>query len=269
MVNKASPGVNHFHRKMFPAPAPELRYHGSAMTPIAGIHPVREALRAGSPIDRVLVAREARGPRIDEIVALCRERGIPVRFEARAALDRAVRSLPHQGVVAYGAAEKYARLEDFFDRDGVLVVLDGVEDPHNLGAIIRTAHAAGVLGVVIPERRAAGLTETVAKAAAGALALLPVIRVTNVNRALESLKENGFWIFGLDERGTQSHTDTDFGARAAVVLGGEGGGLHALVRKQCDFLVRIPMAGQIASLNVSVAAGVVLFEWRRRAGLPG
>lgn len=239
------------------------------MTPLAGIHPVREALRAGQPLDRVHIAREAHGPRLEEIVALCRERKIPVRFEPRAALDRIVKNLPHQGVVAFATAQKYFSLNDFLDRDGLLVVLDGVEDPHNLGAVIRTAHAAGALGVVIPERRAAGLTETVAKAAAGALALLPVIRVTNINRALETLKESGFWIFGLDERGAQLHTEADFGARAAVVLGGEGAGLHAQVRKQCDFLLRIPMAGQIASLNVSVAAGVVLFEWRRRAGFPG
>jgi 23S rRNA (guanosine2251-2'-O)-methyltransferase len=266
MVNKPSAGVNHFSVKMFGAPGPSVRYHGSAMTPLAGIHPVREALRAGRSLDRVCLARESRGPRVDEIVALCRERGIPVRFESRAALDRMVKNTPHQGVVAFGAAEKYATIEDFLDRDGLLVLLDGVEDPHNLGAIIRTAYAAGALGVVIPERRAAGLTETVAKAAAGALALLPVIRVTNINRALESLKQHNYWIFGLDERGTQTHTEADFGARAAIVLGGEGGGLHAQVRKQCDFLVRIPMAGQIASLNVSVAAGIVLFEWRRRAG---
>lgn len=239
------------------------------MTPLAGIHPVREALRAGRALDRVHVAREAHGPRLEEIIALCRERGIPVRFEARQALDRMVKNVPHQGVVAFGAAERYAALADFLDRDGLLVVLDGVEDPHNLGAIIRTAHAAGALAVVVPERRAAGLTETVAKAAAGALALLPVIRVTNINRALEMLKQHSFWVFGLDERGTQLHTEADFGARAAIVLGGEGGGLHAQVRKQCDFLVRIPMAGQVASLNVSVAAGVVLFEWRRRAGFAG
>jgi 23S rRNA (guanosine2251-2'-O)-methyltransferase len=239
------------------------------MTAVAGIHPVREALRAGRVLDRVHVAKEAHGPRVEEIVALCRERGIPVRFEARAALDRMVKNLPHQGVVAFGAAEKYADLKDFLDKEGVLVVLDGVEDPHNLGAIVRTAHAAGALGVVIPERRAAGLTETVAKAAAGALSVLPVIRVTNINRALETLKEAGFWVFGLDERGTQMHTEADFGAKAVVVFGGEGGGLHAQVKKQCDFLLRIPMVGQIASLNVSVAAGVVLFEWRRRAGFGG
>lgn len=237
----------------------------SGMTPIAGIHPVREALRAGLHLERVHVARETKGPRVQEIVDLCRERKVPVRFEARDALDRMVKGVPHQGVVAFGASAKYATLEDFFDRDGILVVLDGVEDPHNLGAIIRTAHAAGAMGVVVPERRSAGLTETVSKSAAGALAVLPVIRVTNINRALEQLKEHGYWTYGLDERGTQSHFDTDFSPRSVIVLGGEGHGLHAQVREKCDFLLRIPMAGQIASLNVSVAAGVVLFEWRRKA----
>lgn len=203
---------------------------------------------------------------MQEIIDLCRDRKIPVRFEGREALDRMVKGLPHQGVIAYGATAKYAELEDFLDRDGMIVVLDGVEDPHNLGAIIRSAHAAGAIGVVVPERRAASLTETVSKAAAGALAVTPVIRVTNINRALEQLKEHGFWTFGVDERGKQNHTEADFTARSAIVLGGEGHGLHAQVRDKCDFLIRIPMAGQIASLNVSVAAGIVLFEWRRKVG---
>ncbi len=147
-----------------------------------------------------------------------------------------------------------------------MVVLDGVEDPHNLGAIIRTAHAAGAGSVIIPERRAAGVTDVVAKAAAGALEHLPVARVTNLNRALEELKERGFWIYGLDERGDQDYDAVDYAGPAAFVLGGEGKGLHEQVRKHCDVLVRIPMAGKIASLNVSVAAGIVLFEWKRRRG---
>jgi 23S rRNA (guanosine2251-2'-O)-methyltransferase len=146
----------------------------------------------------------------------------------------------------------------------MLVVLDGVEDPHNLGAIVRTAHAAGAGAVIVPERRAAGVTDVVAKAAAGALEHLPVVRVTNVNRALEDLKERGMWIYGLDERGTESYDQIDYAKKSVLVLGGEGKGLHEQVRKHCDVLVRIPMAGQISSLNVSVAAGVVLFEWRRR-----
>jgi len=147
----------------------------------------------------------------------------------------------------------------------MLVVLDGVEDPHNLGAIVRTAHAAGAGAVIIPERRAAGLTDVVAKAAAGALEHLPVVRVTNINRALEAMKEQGYWIYGLDESGPEAYDRAEFARPSAVVLGGEGHGLHEQVRKRCDVLLRIPMAGKISSLNVSVAAGIVLFEWKRRA----
>jgi 23S rRNA (guanosine2251-2'-O)-methyltransferase len=238
------------------------------MSPLAGIHPVREALRAGLPLDRVLVARGAAGPRLQELIELCRERGIPVRFEPRVQLDRAAGSAAHQGVVAFGAAERYASLEQTTAAGGLHVVLDGVEDPHNLGAIARTAHAAGAAAIVIPERRAAGLTETVARTAAGALAYLPVVRVTNISRALEELKQRGYWIYGLDERGDQAYDRVEFTAPTAIVLGGEGRGLHQTVARHCDALVSIPMAGGpaggVASLNVSVAAGVVLFEWRRR-----
>jgi 23S rRNA (guanosine2251-2'-O)-methyltransferase len=233
------------------------------MAILSGIHPVAEALRAKHTLERLLVAQGAGGPRVQEIIDLARRASVPVRFEPRAALDRLAGTSAHQGVVAMGAAQRYA------DLDGVatcemLVVLDGVEDPHNLGAIIRTAHAAGAGAVVIPERRAAGVTDVVAKAAAGALEHLPVVRVTNINRALEELKQRGFWIYGLDERGTVTYDQVEYASPAAVVLGGEGKGLHEQVRKHCDALVRIPVAGRISSLNVSVAAGVMLFEWRRR-----
>jgi len=237
------------------------------VSPLIGIHPVREALRAGRPLDRVLIAKGAGGPRLDEIIALCRERKIPIRTEAREQLDRAAKGAPHQGVVAFGAAELYASLDDTAAAGGLHVVLDGVEDPHNLGAIIRTAHAAGAAAVVIPERRAAGLTETVGRAAAGALAYLPVVRVVNINRALDDLKDRGYWIYGLDERGTYTYEQVEFTTPSAIVLGAEGHGLHEQVAKRCDFLVSIPMAGQVASLNVSVAAGVMLFEWKRRASV--
>jgi len=233
--------------------------------PLAGIHPVREALRAGRPLNRVLVLKGASGPRLQELIELCRERGVPLRFEARAQLDRASGGTPHQGVVAFGAAERYATLEETTAGGGLHVVLDGVEDPHNLGALIRTAHAAGAAAVLIPERRAVGLTETVARAAAGALAYLPVVRVVNVSRSLEDLKERGYWIYGLDERGDHPYDQVVFTRPTAIVLGGEGRGLHEHVAKRCDFLVSIPMPGGVASLNVSVAAGIVLFEWRRRA----
>jgi 23S rRNA (guanosine2251-2'-O)-methyltransferase len=248
-----------------PAAAP--RWDNQSVTfPIAGIHPVREALRAGRTLERVLIVRGTGGARMQEIVDLCREHRVPVRYEMKEALDRLVRDTPHQGVVAYLAVQTYATVDEFLDRDGLLVVLDGVEDPHNLGAIIRTAHAAGAMAVVVGERRAAPLNETVAKASAGAIALLPVVRVVNLNRTLEQLKENSFWIYGLDERGDRLHTQADFAARSALVVGGEGPGLHEQIRKKCDFLLRIPMAGQIASLNVSVATGVVLFEWARARG---
>lgn len=231
---------------------------------LCGVHPVREALRAGRTLDRLLIARGAGGPRLQEIIDLARERSVPVRFEPREALDRAANGAVHQGIVAFGSAQRYVDLDRVLTGAQLLVVLDGVEDPHNLGAIVRTAHAAGAAAVVVPDRRAAGLTETVAKAAAGALELLPVVRVGNISQTLESLKAHGFWIYGLDERGTQVYSETDFATPTVLVLGGEGQGLHQLVKKHCDVLVRIPMAGAISSLNVSVAAGVVLFEWRRR-----
>lgn len=245
------------------------------VSPLVGIHPVREALRAGRALDRVLITKGAKGPRIEELVELCRERKIPVRYEPRETLDRYGSGAQHQNVVAFGVTEQRASLDQTMATGGLHVVLDGVEDPHNLGAIIRTAHAAGAAAVIIPERRAAGVTETVARTSAGALAYIPVVRVVNTGRALEQLKENGYWIYGLDERGTETYDRVEFTKPSAIVLGAEGSGLHEHVAKKCDFLVRIPMAGEsgsgkgqsgVASLNVSVAAGVVLFEWKRRQG---
>ena len=237
------------------------------MSVLSGIHPVAEALRAARPLDRILIAQGAGGPRLQEIIDLARRAGVPVRFEPRSALERLAGSSAHQGIVALGAARQYAEIDSLLE-SSLLVVLDGVEDPHNLGAIVRTAHAAGAGGIVIPERRAASVTDVVAKAAAGALEHLPVARVSNVNRALEELKRAGYWIYGLDEHGAETYDRIDYAARSVIVLGGEGKGLHEQVRKHCDLLVRIPMAGKISSLNVSVAAGIVLFEWRKRAAAP-
>ena len=234
------------------------------MAILIGIHPVAEALRLKRPLDRVLVARGSGGARVQELIELARNSGTPVRFEDRSALDRIAGVKSHQGVVALGAAKQYAELADLAPRSELLVVLDGVEDPHNLGAIIRTAHAAGAGGVVVAERRAAGLTETVAKAAAGALEHLPVVRVVNINQTLRELKELGYFVYGLDERGETMWDEVAWAEKSVIVLGAEGKGLHDLVRKNCDALVRIPMAGKISSLNVSVAAGIVLFAWRSR-----
>jgi 23S rRNA (guanosine2251-2'-O)-methyltransferase len=220
-----------------------------------------EALRAKRPLERILIARGLGGARVQEVIDLARETGTPVRFEERGALDRLSAAKAHQGVIALGAAKKYAELEDIAPVSNLIVVLDGVEDPHNLGAIIRTAHAAGAGGVVIAERRAAGLTDVVAKAAAGALEYLPIVRAVNINQTLRALRDDGYFIYGLDERGETPYNKVKWSDRTAIVMGGEGKGLHELVKKNCDMLVRIPMAGQIASLNVSVATGVVLFSW--------
>lgn len=234
---------------------------------LAGIHAVEEALVAGRPLDRILVARGQSGRRIEKILDLARERGVPLRFEERTSLDRAAGSPHHQGVVALAASQAAVELEDLLaegDAARMVVLLDGVEDPHNLGAIIRTSLAAGAAGVVIPERRSAGLTDTVARVSAGALLHLPVARVKNLSRAIEQLKEANFWIVGLDERAEKSYTDVDYRGRVAIVMGSEGAGLHELVRKRCDFVVSIPTSGPVRSLNVSVAAGVVLFEVARQ-----
>lgn len=231
---------------------------------LIGVHPVLEALRAGSPVDRLHVAKGASTARLREILELGRKHRVPLRWEERSALDRMAQGGVHQGVVAVTAETKALDLEDVMRGAVLLVLLDGVEDPHNLGAIARTAHAAGASAIVVPERRAAGVTPTAAKAAAGAFEHLPVARVGNLNRAMERLKEAGFWLYGLDERGPYSYDEVLYTEPCALVAGAEGRGLHGQVRKHCDFLVRIPLAGKLASLNVSVATGIALFEWKRR-----
>lgn len=246
------------------------------MDRLTGIHAVKEALEAQRPIDRIAIAKGRQDTRIEEIVQLARKQGVPVRFEDRAQLDRMANSKDHQGVVALAAARAATTLEGILaqanaghGRSGLIVLLDGVEDPHNLGAIIRTVLAAGAHGVVIPERRAAGLTDTVARASAGALAHLPVAKVTNLVRAMEELKEAGYWLVGLDEAGDRSYTEVDYTSPVGIVLGSEGKGLHELTRKRCDFVVSIPTTGPVKSLNVSVAVGVVLFEALRQRNAPG
>jgi len=242
------------------------------MDKLTGIHAVKEALEARRPIDRIEIAKGRQDTRVEEIVQLARKQGVPVRFEDRGQLDRLANSKDHQGVVALAAARAAATLEDILAQAngagpgqlGLIVLLDGVEDPHNLGAIIRTTLAAGAHGVVIPERRAAGLTDTVARASAGALAHLPVAKVTNLVRTMEELKEAGYWLVGLDEQADKNYTEVDYTSPVGIVLGSEGQGLHELTRKRCDFVVSLPTTGPVKSLNVSVAAGVVLFEALRQ-----
>ena len=246
------------------------------MDRLTGVHAVREALEAGRAFDRIVIAKGRQDSRVEEIVQAARARNISVRFEDRGQLDRLADSKDHQGIVALVAARAAGTLEEILaaanagagrGEKGLIVLLDGVEDPHNLGAVIRTALAAGAHGVVIPERRAAGLTDTVARASAGALAHLAVAKVTNLVRTMEELKEAGYWLVGLDERGDKNYTDVEYTSPTGIVLGGEGKGLHELTRKRCDFVVSLPTTGPVKSLNVSVAAGVVLFEaLRQRKG---
>ena len=232
---------------------------------IYGLHAVGEALKSrAKSISHVTVARERSDLKLQRIIDQCRATGIPIRFEPRHHLDRMAHTAGHQGVVASVTVKAYSDLEDVLaNKRGAhsfVVVLDGVEDPHNLGAILRTADAAGVDGVVIPERRAAGVTGAVAKVSAGASEHIPVARVTNIARSVEELKSQNVWTVGLDERGKQSYDQVDYNVDCALILGAEGKGLHDLVRRKCDFLVSIPMLGSVPSLNVSVAAGVVMYE---------
>src|SRR6266480_4764884 len=231
------------------------------MDKLTGIHAVKEALEARRPIDRIAIAKGRQDMRAEEIVQLARKQGVPVRFEDRGQLDRLANSKDHQGVVALATlVDILAVANAGSGKKGLIVLLDRVEDPHNLGAIVRTALAAGAHGVVIPERRAAGLSDTVARASAGALAHLPVAKVTNLVRTMEELKEAGYWLVGLDEQGDKNYTEVDYTSPVGIVLGSEGQGLHELTRKRCDFVVSLPTTGPVKSLNVSVAAGVVLFE---------
>lgn len=235
------------------------------MNVIYGINAVSEALRArGRAFEWVGVAKDRHDLRLQKLIQECRHNSVAVRFLPRVELDRMAATGSHQGVVAVTSSKQYSDIEDVLAAKrgeySLVIVLDGVEDPHNLGAILRTADAAGADGVVIPERRAVGVTGTVAKASAGASEHLPIAKVTNVARTLEELKAKGLWIVGLDERGKQSYDSVDYKIDCALVFGAEGKGLHDLVARKCDFLVSIPMLGKVPSLNVSVAAGVVLYE---------
>ena len=232
---------------------------------IYGINSVTEALKArGRAFEWVGMAKERHDLRLQRLIEDCRKIGIPVRFLQRTELDRMAGNAAHQGIVAVTSAKQYNDLEDVIaakrDQHSLIVVLDGVEDPHNLGAILRTADAAGANGVVIPERRAAAVTGTVTKSSAGASEHLPIAKVANISRTIEDLKDNNVWTVGLDERSDQTYDALDYNMDCALVLGGEGKGLHDLVKRKCDFLVSIPMLGEVPSLNVSVAAGVVLYE---------
>jgi 23S rRNA (guanosine2251-2'-O)-methyltransferase len=229
---------------------------------ICGVHAVFEALASRRvPIERIHVARETHSTKLKDILDLARQQGISVRKEDKIILDRLAEGEVHQGIIAIAGALAYSDFEILFrSPTPLVVVLDGVEDPHNLGAVIRTAEACGASGVLVPERHSAPLSATVAKASAGASSYVPVVRAKNLVNAIDKLKERGLWVVGVDPAGTQIWTEFDYKTPTAVVLGGEHRGLRRLVREHCDSLVRLPMLGKIASLNISVAAAVVMYE---------
>ena len=241
-----------------------------------GLHPVEEALRAASrKFDHVCVARDRHDDRLQRVIDQCRDQGVRLRFEPREHLTQLAKSAGHQGVVAVVRAKAVLDLEDLLAplparEDGskaparLLLALDGVEDPQNLGALLRSADGSGVDGVVLTERRAAPLSAVAVKASAGAAEHVRIARVVNMTRSLEQLKALNIWCIGLDERGTMDYDQFDFTASCVLVLGREGAGLHDLVRKTCDQLLRIPMSGAVSSLNVSVAGAVVLYEAARQ-----
>ena len=233
---------------------------------IEGRNAVIEALRAGTAMDKIYLAKGETDATLGHIASTARSKGIVVVEADRRKLDAMSATHSHQGVIAVAAVREYASVADILQaaRDKneppLVVVCDELSDPHNLGAVIRTAEAAGAHGVIIPKRRSAGLTAVVAKTSAGAVSYLPVARVANLTALLKELKEEGLWVFGTAADGATSLYQADLKGPAAIVIGSEGAGMSRLVREQCDFLVSIPMRGQVNSLNASAAAAVVLYE---------
>lgn len=234
---------------------------------IVGRNPVTEALRSGREIDKLMVSSEEGS--MKKILALAKERRIPVMKVEKSAIDRIAEGKAHQGVAAYVSAYAYADLEDIFriaeerGEDPFIIILDNLEDPHNLGAIMRTAECAGAHGVIIPKRRACGLTEVVAKASAGAIEYMPCVKVTNIAQTIEELKERGIWVAACD-MGGQEYYKANLKGKLAVVIGSEGFGISRLVKEKCDFVVSMPMVGRITSLNASNAAAVIIYEVRKQ-----
>jgi 23S rRNA (guanosine2251-2'-O)-methyltransferase len=232
---------------------------------IVGRNAVYEALNSGRPVDSVLIAKENTGGPVARIITLCREKGVTVKDVSPVKLDAMCGGLNHQGVAAIAAAHEYAEVKDILDRaekkgeQPFIIIADEINDPHNLGAIIRTAEAAGAHGVIIPKRNAVGLTSAVDKASCGALEYIPVARVSNLVSTVEELKKINIWIYGAEMSG-KSMFETDFSGACALVIGSEGFGISRLLREKCDFLVSLPMKGSIQSLNASVAAGILMYE---------
>ncbi len=235
---------------------------------ILGRNPVIEALRNDREMEKILVGKGAEGS-IAKIIAMAKEKAIPIYQSDKQTLDRIAGGAPHQGVIAYASAYHYSEMEDIYAKaeaageQPLIVILDNLEDPHNLGAIMRSAECAGAHGVIIPKRRSCGLTETVAKSSAGAVEYMPCVKVANIGQAIDALKEDGFWIAACDMDGV-TYYQQDLTGKLAIVIGSEGAGISPLVKKKCDFTVSMPMVGNITSLNASNAAAVLLYEVRRQ-----
>lgn len=233
---------------------------------IEGRNPVIEILKSGRDVDKILVAKGNKEGSIHKIIAMAKEKKIPVQEVDRRKLDQMAESDNHQGVMAYVAAYEYGDLDTILNalkdkgENPFLVICDEINDPHNLGSILRTANATGVHAVIIPKRRSVGLTAVVAKTSAGALEYTPVCKVTNLVNTMKALKERGIWIVGADMDGENFHFQQDMLGKLAIVVGSEGKGMSRLVKETCDFLVRIPMSGEVTSLNASVAASVLMYE---------
>ncbi|MFS0724495.1 23S rRNA (guanosine(2251)-2'-O)-methyltransferase RlmB [Paenibacillus sp. 1P07SE] len=243
---------------------------------IAGKHPVLEALRSGREINKLLIAENAQKNLTLPIIAEAKKHGVIIQHVDKRKLDQLADGVQHQGVIAQAAAYRYAELEEILEKahsrgeEPFLLLLDEIEDPHNLGSILRTAECTGAHGVIIPKRRSASLNATVYKTSAGAVEHVPVARVTNLAQTIESLKKQGVWIAGADAAAEQEVYETNLNLPLAVVIGNEGKGLGRLIREKCDFLVKLPMRGRLNSLNASVAAGVLMYEIvrQRGAGIP-
>ena len=232
---------------------------------IAGRNPVSEAIRSNRPIDKILVARGEKSGAVVGILAKAKDKQIPIKEVDKTKLDYISGNSTHQGIIAFAAVKDYCTVEDIFeyaqsrDEAPFIMVLDELEDPHNLGAIIRTAECAGVHGVIVPKRRSASLSYTVGKASAGAIEYMRVARVTNIAKLIDELKEKGVWVYGADMNGTD-YSKCDFSGACAIVIGNEGKGISRLVREKCDVIVSLPMKGKINSLNASVAAGISMYQ---------
>lgn len=231
---------------------------------ISGRNPVSEAVRSNRAIDKILIAKGERNGAAVGIIAKAKQKEIPVKEVDRTKLDYIAGNSNHQGIIAFAAVKEYSTVDEIFkyaesrNETPFLIVLDEIEDPHNLGAIIRTAECAGVHGVIVPKRRSAGLSYTVGKASAGAVEYMRVARVTNIANLIDELKERNVWVYGADMDGTD-YTKCDFSGACAIVIGNEGKGISRLVREKCDVIVSLPMKGNINSLNASVAAGILMY----------